>query len=185
MQIWKDVVGYQGKYQVSNLGRVKSLNFNNTGKEKIMKQEIFNNGYCMVHFRKKISKKKLVHRLVWQAFNGKIPQKLQVDHIDANKQNNRLDNLQLLTPSENVKKIYIDNPNYINKGGVKRRKIKCLNNDVIYNSIHQAGRKLNLDFRHISHVLNNKCKHHKGYRFIDFDENSINKSGQYIQEYLF
>lgn len=64
------------------------------------------NMYQSVHYRNRDHKMLsiLVHRLVWLAFNGEIPQGLEIDHIDQNKHNNRLDNLQVATHSENVKK---------------------------------------------------------------------------------
>lgn len=49
MEIWRDIEGYEGLYQISNLGRVKSLNYKRTGKEKILKYKIENNGYIWKH----------------------------------------------------------------------------------------------------------------------------------------
>ena len=110
METWKDIKGYEGIYQVSDEGRVRSLDrevgsHHNSAKKikgKIKKTTVNNRGYLQVSLSKdgKISTKK-IHRLVWLAFNGEIPQGLQVNHIDEDKTNNRLDNLNLMTPKEN------------------------------------------------------------------------------------
>lgn len=167
---WVDVKDYEGLYQVSNFGRVKSLNYNRTNKEKILIESKNGRRYKKVILSKNGKRINfLIHRLVYEAFVGVIPQGYQIDHIDNNSQNNRLLNLQLLTHSENIKKTYIDNPNlrYVNA-----KKIKCLNNNVIYNSINDASRDLILDRRLISLVLKGKRKHTGGYSFeyVDLDE---------------
>lgn len=100
-EIWKDIVGYEG-YQVSNLGRVR----NKKGKILTLKlskpTKRSNIGYLQAHLWKNGKGKfYTVHRLVWIAFNGEIPQGFEVNHIDENKYNNRLDNLNLLTSKEN------------------------------------------------------------------------------------
>lgn len=112
VEIWKDVLGYEGIYQVSNLGRVKNLNYRGTNKERVFKKG-HTNGYEVVGLTKnKKTTSHLVHRIVFEAFNGKIPTGLTVDHIDSNKQNQKLENLQLLTNVENARKANIGENNY-------------------------------------------------------------------------
>lgn len=107
-EIWKDIPGYENKYQVSNLGCVKSLNYNNTGKESILKQHVDKENRCQVAlYKKNVSKSIRVHQLVAMAFLGHKPDgtfELVVDHIDNNSLNNRLDNLQLITNRLNTSK---------------------------------------------------------------------------------
>lgn len=103
---WKDIPNYEGLYQVSNLGRVKSLEkidaLGHRLKEKILKPQI-NRGYYRVNlYKNSIQKNYRVHRLVWEAFNGTIPENMHVNHINEIKTDNRLSNLNLMTARENI-----------------------------------------------------------------------------------
>ena len=91
-EVWKDVVGYEGLYQVSDKGRVKSLKF---GKEKILKPEKLKNGYLRVNLYKNEKQKHfLVHRLVALTFL-RNPQNLSdINHKDEDKTNNSVQNLE-------------------------------------------------------------------------------------------
>lgn len=102
-EIWKDIVGYEGLYQVSNLGNVKSLNWRNEGYAKNLWLKPHNKGYFQVELTKNNAKKTfVVHRLVAVAF---IPNPLglpQVNHKDENKRNNCVENLEWCDRSYNV-----------------------------------------------------------------------------------
>ena len=101
-ETWKDIIGYEGKYQVSYYGRVKSINYRGTGKEVIFTPWISRYGYPMVSLRKDgVKTGYSVHLLVWKAFKGPIPPGMQVNHINEDKMDNRLENLNLMTPKEN------------------------------------------------------------------------------------
>ena len=100
MEIWKDVVGYEGLYQVSNMGRVKSLNY---GRERILKASDNGSGYLYVALCKKGKYKNfLVHRLVAMVFISNPENKPCIDHIDTNKRNNKVENLRWVTHEENI-----------------------------------------------------------------------------------
>ena len=116
MEEWRDVPGYKGFYQVSSYGRLKSLerivkNYRSENcrlKSKFIKGCVNNKGYVKVRLSKEGKYRTYaLHQVVAMAFLDHIPNyRLDkvVDHIDENKQNNRLDNLQIISNSENVKR---------------------------------------------------------------------------------
>lgn len=120
MEIWKDIEGFEGLYQVSNLGRVKSLERTTQlpinkycagfrcQKELILKQFSRSNGYKSVNLNKNGNNFFTVHRLVAQAFCPNPNGYDTVNHIDENKKNNRADNLEWCSARDNVLK-WIDN----------------------------------------------------------------------------
>ena len=105
-EIWKDIPGYQGKYQVSNFGDVKSLNYNHSGKERILKPGL-RNVYLAVDLSKNGKRKSYyIHQLVATVFLGHTSDghNIEIDHIDRNKLNNKLFNLQLLNKQQHSNK---------------------------------------------------------------------------------
>lgn len=105
-EIWKDIPGYEGIYQVSNLGNVKSLQMYATGgyirRDKLLKPCNNGNGYFSVFLRKNGKKHaKYIHRLVGEAFIDN-PNKFRcINHKDENKSNNRVENLEWCTHKYN------------------------------------------------------------------------------------
>ena len=98
-EIWKDIDGYKGLYQVSNLGRVKSLHHN---KEKILKGSYTKEGYHLISLSKEGTQKRyLVHRLVATAFIPNLYKLECVNHKDENPRNNNVDNLEWCTKAYN------------------------------------------------------------------------------------
>ncbi len=107
MEIWKEIKGFEGLYEVSNLGRVKSLKRKFTSKEKFLKPYVSTGGYLRVTLSKKGKvKNKKIHQLLAVAFLKHKPcgMKLVVDHINNVKTDHRLDNLQIVTHRYNVSK---------------------------------------------------------------------------------
>lgn len=101
VELWADVPGYEGLYQASTLGRVKSI------KKGILSQFLAPDGYYKVNLCKGGKLNKIsCHKVIWDSFNEvkSDGHKLTVDHKDDNRLNNRLDNLQLLTNRANVSK---------------------------------------------------------------------------------
>ncbi len=100
MEIWKDIKGYEGHYQISNFGRVKSIKF---GKGRILKNFKYGGEYLGVDLGiNGIAKQTLVHRLVAGCFVKNLLNKPATNHKDGNKQNNYYKNLEWVTYKENT-----------------------------------------------------------------------------------
>lgn len=94
---WNDVLGYEGLYKASNFGRIKN------NRNKILSPRDNGKGYLRVYLTKDgVSKEHYIHRLVWEAFNGKIPDNLVINHLSEIKSDNSLDNLEVITQKENL-----------------------------------------------------------------------------------
>jgi hypothetical protein len=119
---WRDCIGYEGLYWVSNLGRVKTK-FRQGCKNILLKPNINSCGYGMVMLSNKDKERKkwLIHRLVGFAFieNPKPNEYTMIDHIDRNRQNNNKDNLRWVNAKINIH----NSSNY--KGGINNMKVEC------------------------------------------------------------
>lgn len=102
-EIWKDIPNYEGIYQVSNLGNVRSITYQGTPKIRVLKIKYHHSGYSMVTLCKnKIHKNIYIHVLVAKCFISNPLKKPCVNHIDGNKSNNNVSNLEWVTHSENT-----------------------------------------------------------------------------------
>ena len=112
-EIWKPVVGFEGKYEISDYGRIRSLNYRNHGGVCILTPTVNHAGYLTVTLTSNRERyKKRIHRLVYEAFVAPLlsydPKKdgssfFEINHIDEDKTNNRPSNLELVTHTENVR----------------------------------------------------------------------------------
>lgn len=175
-EIWKDIKGYEGLYQVSNLGRVKSF-VSCTDTEKILKIRTYRENYQYVGLSKMgIVSKFKIHRLVALAYIINADNKPHIDHINGIRSDNRADNLRWVTPEENM-----NNPltkaksRKINRGesnGMKkfRKPIACINpktNKIIkvYPGLKYACRVLGADSANISRCANGKIELAYGFKW--------------------
>lgn len=102
-EVWRDIIGYEGYYQVSNLGNVKSLGNDFSRKERLLKLSLQGKGYFGVVLQKYgVRKPTLVHRLVAIHFISNNDNKPQVNHINGVKTDNRVENLEWVTHRENL-----------------------------------------------------------------------------------
>lgn len=163
MEIWKDIPGYEGLYQVSTLGRVKSLSrqnmsqrYHNKGycvKEKILKARKRGkqrNYYSVALFKDGLRIEHSVHRLVMLTFVGKS--NLTVNHIDENTLNNTLSNLEYLSNADNIR---YSKCKKVNQYTLNKEFIKT------WDSIVDAQNKLHIG--HISQVCNGMRKSAGGF----------------------
>lgn len=139
MEIWKDVEGYEGYYQVSSLGRIKSLErvvARSTGKTIVFKESIlspssypgeYSRVYLFVNSKKK---SKYIHRLIAQAFIPNLENKPEVNHKDGDKSNNNKSNLEWATRSENMRHA-VDTKLLINKRGEEVHTAKLTEEGVL------------------------------------------------------
>ena len=111
IEVWRDIENYESLYQVSNLGNIRSKDrvvkcwYNNTKtmSGKIIKPILLRDGYLYVHLYKNTKRKDYaIHRIVANAFIENPKHKEEVNHKDGNKQNNSVDNLEWVTPKENM-----------------------------------------------------------------------------------
>lgn len=142
-EIWKDIRNYEDEYEASNLGRVR-----NKKTKRILKACLTNSGYQYVCLSKNGKEKKyLVHRLVYEAFIGEIPNGLQVNHKDENKQNNILPNIDtLMSPKQNS-----------NWGTHNERSAKAKSKSVIQKSLQGEIIKVWSSLNEIKRALGYSC----------------------------
>lgn len=175
-ECWKPIKGYE-KYMVSNTGKVKSLDYMHTGKEHILKTVTANHGYLAVSIYDNGKPKRiLLHRLVAMAFIPNPNNYREVNHIDCNKHNNCVDNLEWVTPKQNIRhaieKGRINFDKFHQKGAeyIKEKRIPIIAIDKAGNkrefiSLLEAAKKLNVDVSAICRVVRGKRKTAGGYVF--------------------
>lgn len=170
---WRQVKGFEGLYEVSSFGRVRSLDrtrvvgTKNGGKTKrsikgaILSQYIGNTGYKEIglYSGPNTSKVHLIHRLVAEAFIPNPNNYRTVNHKDGNKLNNQVENLEWMSDSDNIKHSYRIG---IHKKPV--RPIRCVETGKEYNSITEAAEELNGNRTVLSNAIRHGWKF-KGYRF--------------------
>lgn len=130
LEIWKPVKGYEKYYEISNLGRLVSLDYRGNGYRQILKTNINKNGYEQIRLNvNKIGKNKKIHRLVAESFLPNPENKKCVNHKDSNRINNRVDNLEWCTHSENI--IHGFKNGFIYRTSGEDSKVSKLNNEKV------------------------------------------------------
>lgn len=174
-EIWKDIDGYEGKYQISNLGNVKSLNYHREKRAVIMTPKDIR-GYKVIGLRKGGKKRFYsIHRLVAKAFIHTNDYSLQINHKNLNKADNSVDNLEWVLPHDNTIHA-IEHGRFENSADKlrianehrKKRVLAMAQNSgevVSFESIREAARVLNVGRKEISLCLRGLRGQTKGYKF--------------------
>ena len=162
-EIWKDIEGYGtiSKYQISNYGRIRTLNYDKTKTIKVLKTLISNSGYEYIILRKNGKKctNILIHRLVAEAFIPNPNCLPCVNHKDENKLNNNVNNLEWCSYSYN---------NSYGKMKTKEKHwkpVKCVEINKIFKNMTIASKEMNIGISHISSCCNGRRKTTGGYHW--------------------
>lgn len=174
-EIWKDVVGYEGMYQVSNKGRVKRFSINNSSEIRLISLMINVGGYNKMTICKNGSTKNaLIHRLVAIAFIPNPENKLTVNHIDGNKLNNSVSNLEWATYLENnvhALSSGLRKPSDKQKQSAKdafSRKVIDIVTGEIFDSITMAGKINNIKNKTLSCYLTGQNPNKTNLRYYEY-----------------
>ena len=163
---WLDIPGYEGLYQISNFGRVKSFYFKNP---RILKPHKVK-GYSNVELYKNKKKKQFyIHRLVMENFcpieNMNV---LDVNHKDEDKSNNHISNLEWMTHKDNLNygsRAEKARMKMQGKNSSRSKKVRCIAKDVIYDALREAERQLGIPATNISKACKGKIKTAGGYHW--------------------
>ena len=149
-EIWKAIVGYEGLYEVSNFGRIRSLNYRRTGEVQELELRPNTKGYLIIDLSKngKVETFK-VHRLVANAFIPNPHNLDTVNHIDHNRQNNNVSNLEWLSREDNTSEAQ-------RSKGIK--KVICVETQQIFSSIVDACDWLGVDYKKAISNISKCCK---------------------------
>ena len=158
----KDIVGYEGLYAVTSCGKVWSYK-----RQRFLKPYEECGGYLKVSLSKDgVIKRFKVHRLVAETYIPNPEEKTQVNHLDENKQNNTINNLTWVTPSENINygtRSIRAKENTLNSNGLKP--VYCIELDRTFGSIAAAARFLEVSPQTISNCVRGLTQTAKGYHW--------------------
>lgn len=149
-EVWKDINGYEGLYQVSNCGRVRSLKY---GKQRLLKQAISKDGYLyVVLYKDRTNKHHYVHRLVATEFCLGANEFRDINHLDKDRANNYYKNLEWCSHQHNTRYSLC-------------KKVRCIELDITFDSLDEAAEYVNGSKGNISSCALGKRQTCKGYHW--------------------
>lgn len=158
MELWKDIVGYEGVYQVSNYGNVRSLNYRGTGKVQLLKLANHRDGYKMVGLCKEGKQRHpKIHRLVAEAFLDTYREDWVVHHKDDNRTNNHLENLECCPQAKNMEYTKGQKRNIKQLSEIDVQKIYLLYNANGYSAV-QLSELFGVTKQQILNIANRKSR---------------------------
>lgn len=186
-EVWEDIEGYEGGYKVSNKGRVRSLDRRiDSGNKsqkcvgKIFVGKVNKFGYLTVTISVNSKKKNLsVHRLVAQSFIPNPKNKPQVNHIDGNKLNNNVENLEWCTAQENIRHAWenglmkkCEGKNSYLFGmhpdlNHRSKKVMCSKTLKTWGSVKSASKELGFKYGNLCKMLNGRAKNKTSLKFVE------------------
>lgn len=182
-EVWADIKGYEGLYQISTFGNVKSLSrpvkHSNGGtkilRERMLKTKINSTtGYKEVGLSRDGKQKyHLIHKLIAEAFIDNPHRLPVVNHIDGCKTNNDIFNLEWTTYSENIRHAFANGlshnnmTNEISRAGneVQKKQVRCIDDDLVFDSAREAADYYGVQLSNLSKVCNGKARTTGGKRF--------------------
>ena len=148
-EIWKDILNYEGLYEISNLGKIRNIK-----SKRVLKLTKSHNGYLKTNLSKKGKLKTVfIHRLVAEAFIPNPNNLPQVNHKDGNKENNNVFNLEFCTEKHN-------SLHAVRAGLIKVKKV--VSYDIIdkntknYESVKKAAEEINCNYKKIYNAIHNE-----------------------------
>ncbi len=179
MEKWADIEGYEGIYQISNKGRIKSLSRKirygkgfSVSKEKIRKPAQDRNGYYVVILRKNGSVKRMyIHRLVANAFLDKVEGKGIINHKDGKPKNNEVENLEWCNYKENLIHAF---KNKLNKNPIEIKVTDKINGkEETFYSMAEASRFMGKTNSYVSTLLKRGKSENEQYKFGKVEDNHV------------
>ena len=183
-EVWKPIEGTNGMYEVSNTGKIRSVNYRGTGVPKTLSSQLDHKGYCRIHVKKKEFAYRTfkVHREVAHAFVPNPQKKTQVNHINGIKTDNRAENLEWVTHQENADHA-MENGLWKNNLEASRLENESRKKAIIATNI-KTGQKLHfssmsdaertLGTKHINAVIRGERKQAHGFIFEYAKEGDAN-----------
>lgn len=183
---WKAIViekngviyDFTGKYEVSNLGRVRSLNYKHTGKIKLLKQSKTKEGYLQVQLYKNGKCEKFyTHRIIATMFISNPDNLAEVNHKDFDRTNNKIENIEWVSREENIQHSYNSDKQRADerrcklseaKKGSKHpraKKVMCVETGQVFDTIKEASELLGISYTNISDCCRDKQKTCGGYHW--------------------
>ena len=180
-EFWKDICEYEGYYQASNFGRIRSIDrfvsqknekgelYSRLMKGKIIQPRKQNGGYLIVWLCKNGKSKALtVHRIIANTFIPNVNCYSDVNHRNGNKEDNRINNLEWCTRSENIRHAYSNL-----KHGHWKTRVKCVETGFVYESIKEAALDNEAKPSSVGNNINGRIKSVNGLHFVKLNNHFL------------